>query len=433
MEVQNKNSDSDSSKNLFQVYWRTFLSLGGLFACVYYGLAIYKDYPGVSYILLIIAFLTFVVVTWLFLKNKFANSITKKYTDKIKQLEDELSKQSNVPIKKANSKIKIAILLPLHSEDEIVQQDVELILEGFGNTLQKIRNHIDKIEIIYFDHKNNIETAKEIVNEGLDNGIQYFIATMSIVCEKLSKEFPEIIKRKDKKAILLCTVAASPKVVTTRNQVYRFFVNAEEEAKFLVDKLKDDFKTVTMIHFDTVYSKTATKKFNELWNLQGNSHKCDAGVVIKKAEIRNIKNELSIRENVLKLKDKDLIFVVAYCTAYQSIFLALKELGVKSTIVTTSTFAMKKVEDAKQTLLQNFSWVTCYPKKKNDELFYGDAANYFAFASLYRLITVIFHKNYSIEKFDDKWKATDNPDKLVFTPSEDSHIELVLDSTHKKV
>ena len=127
-----------------------------------------------------------------------------------------------------------------------------------------------------------------------------------------------------------------------------------------------------------------------------------------------------------------MIFVVAYCTAYQEIFLALKNLGVKSTIVTTSTFALKKVEDAKKMLLDNFSWVTCYPKKKNDELFYGDAANYFAFASLYRLISVIFHDNYSIDKFDEKWKAMDNPDKLVFTPSEDSKITLVLDTTHKK-
>jgi hypothetical protein len=38
----------------------------------------------------------------------------------------------NLFANKKSTRIKIAILLPLHNEDEIIQQDVELMLEDFG-------------------------------------------------------------------------------------------------------------------------------------------------------------------------------------------------------------------------------------------------------------------------------------------------------------
>ncbi len=425
--------DNNTGSGLASIFWKMLGFIATIMGISYAATLIIK-YTSPYFWITEFSIIGLVILIWsIIIFRKYAtNKLKGEYQHRIDELETalEMAKSPILPPTK-NTKIRIAVLLPLHDADKIVEQDVELILEGFGNAFSKVRDKMDKFELIFLDHKNKFEIGKKLVENELKNGCQYFICTMSVVCEPLSKVFSELLATENKKAILLCTVAASPNVKTVTNQVYRFFVNAEEEAKFLVDHLKHEGKTASMIHFDTIYSQITSEKFKENWDKVSTDHKCEEGIEIQEKDYGNISRELNLTHNKKKLEGKDIIFVVAYCTAYQDIFLTLKNLGIQSTIVTTSTFSFKKFDDAKKTLLDNFKWVTCYPLKK-DGKFYGDAANYFAFASLYRLVTVVFQDGYSIENFDEKWKSIKVPTKLDFIPAEDSKIKLELDTTHKK-
>ncbi len=278
--------------------------------------------------------------------------------------------------RKREKRHRIAILLPLTSDKPYVHQDVELILEGFGNALPKLRSHIDRRDIQFYDHHDQLREAEKIVKQALDEGVEYFVVTMSRVCDGLSKSFPKIVaQKKNRKAVLICTVAASPDIECKQGMVYRFFVNAHNEADHLVENLPIDFKKAAMIRFVTPYGQFVTDRFREKWANSGAGRECADPVILKEEEWPKIQREIGLPSNLTKLQGKDIILVVAYCTAYQDILLALKNNGITATIVTTSTFSFKKMDDAKKIMLANFSWVSCIPKMR-DEAFYGDVANY---------------------------------------------------------
>lgn len=152
---------------------------------------------------------------------------------------------------------RIAILLPLTNDDPYVKQDVQLTLEGFGNALPKLGRMLPTHDLQFYDHQNSPTVAHDLVARLLQEGYQYIIATMSPVCVPLSKSFPLLVKEKSPVgAILICTVAASPKVETAPNSTYRFFVNADQEAAALVQYLKHDRRTAAVIRFtDSTYGE----------------------------------------------------------------------------------------------------------------------------------------------------------------------------------
>ena len=423
-------NDNNSNKSFLNALLRWAGVVGLVLSVTYYGYKLQQEMRPVIWITMfsLIGVIIIVLVSSFF-RQKTIGQIRKGYEEeleKLRQVNQSLGDNGRgMPIR-----TRISILLPLHGQNEIVAKDIELILQGFGDALKKIGEDIDNYEIIFFDHEKKYQKAKDIVSSEIDRGTQYFIVTHSEVCVELSKEFPRMLEQKHKQAILLCTVAASPKIVCARDKVYRFFINAEEEVKFLVNHLKSEFKTATMIHFENHYSDIASSMFRELWIKGNDGHTCDEGTPIKKNQLGKIKDELRLEDNVSRLSNKDIIFVACYCTAYQEIFKTLRDLGVKSTIVTTSTFSFKEFSEPEEILRKHFDWITCYPQKKGKP-FYGDVASYFAFASLYRLTAIINQPEYSIEKFDAIWRKLHVPDKLVFTLTEDPEVKLFI-SYHSK-
>lgn len=188
-----------------------------------------------------------------------------------------------------------------------------------------------------------------------------------------------------------------------------------------------------MIHYGTPYGNSVTERFAERWPKSKLGRECSAQIVLKEQEWTKIKRELGQPTNVAKLKGKDTLLVVAYCTAYQDILLALMDNGIDATIVTTSTFSFKKMDEPKKTMLDHFKWISCIPIMR-DQPFYGDVANYFAFATLFRLGLVIFEDGYEIGQFHKHWQAVVRPERLEGSIKsgkwEDPDILLTLDMTH---
>ncbi|MBK7103330.1 MAG: hypothetical protein IPH63_16310 [Flavobacteriales bacterium] len=79
--------------------------------------------------------------------------------------------------------------------------------------------------------------------------------------------------------------------------VYRFFVNAHNEADHLVENLPIDFKKAAMIRFVTPYGQFVTDRFREKWANSGAGRECADPVILKEEEWPKIQREIGLPSN----------------------------------------------------------------------------------------------------------------------------------------
>lgn len=193
-----------------------------------------------------------------------------------------------------NYKKNIAVLLPLSTDDAHFKREVENAITGIGNALKHSRKYLERVDIRYFDHRNDPRVATRVIKNELINGTCHFVCTMSVVCDDLVDPtkptyFNSIISEALKsehgdqeahdRAILVCTLAASESANFNRN-IYRLFVQTDHEARELVSKAinrclglttkKDKPKmNVCVMHSENdyhVYLKQMSDKVTELLN-----------------------------------------------------------------------------------------------------------------------------------------------------------------------
>ena len=163
--------DNNTGSGLASIFWKMLGFIATIMGISYAATLIIK-YTSPYFWITEFSIIGLVILIWsIIIFRKYAtNKLKGEYQHRIDELETalEMAKSPILPPTK-NTKIRIAVLLPLHDADKIVEQDVELILEGFGNAFSKVRDKMDKFELIFLDHKNKFEIGKKLVENELKN------------------------------------------------------------------------------------------------------------------------------------------------------------------------------------------------------------------------------------------------------------------------
>lgn len=400
-----------------------------------------------------------------------------KLVDKSEML-SELNRIVNEKIRRITgesyeSKRRIAILLPLSTgNDDHYREEMEYAFVGFGKGFKKVFHKLDKFEIIYLNHANNIEATSKLILNEMRRGTQYFICTMSNVCQELTnpenskyyfdnliKEFSDKSGDKEWKAILLCTIASSSAIKCKNNLIYRFFISAFKETDEIVNRLhelllKDSSsnsnntsennssqnnkdKRLVIIYNDIEehsYTKEAVERYESEWKAK---YSYPVTRIAIKREISDkiddleftIKSELTSHKDLLEAanaiviitfgnnfnkiitqwlsNNKEYIKLKNKIVVFPSVFSGLSTIIENGNLECHDSIKKLIVSVQKEQPRNESSHYGIYysiPKKENSEKkFYGTVAEYFAMASIYRLISVAskindlseFHKNWS--------------------------------------
>lgn len=320
-----------------------------------------------------------------------------------------------------DKRIRIAILLPLNHDNDFVREDAELQLQGFGNALPESREKLNSFDLKFLDHKSNANIAKDLIIEELKSGTKYFLNTMSSVSIELTKEFPELDKKYGNgEAILVCTVAGSNEITTSKNKIYRFYINLEDEIQTLIDNIDDSKNKASVIYFNSSpYAENCANSFIKLWNeKKGRAHNIskDHNTIELKVNRRSqIDNKIRSKRRIVE--DRDVIFIVGYGQTYLDILESLKDINGKALIVTTSTFSFKMWEDKVTDILNGFNWLSCKPSLKDDEYFKDDTdvVTYFSMNTLERFMEVVLNTKQTMQSdFHTVWSKSTIPSKLCY-------------------
>lgn len=312
-----------------------------------------------------------------------------------------------------NSKARIAILLPLSCPDGYENEDLKLMIEGFGKGLRDFtsRKHeelSETYELVFIDNK-VYKSAIEKVTEELDFGTKYFISTMSKFSLKFSEEFKEI--KGD--AILINTISGSSLIKEETNTIYNFYPTSKYEIEMLIDDaIKNELKKPFIYCFSSKFTEECRDTFVENWNKKNTDE-----YEIKEEENSfdfanssdiNFKHPAFYNDTV---ENADSIYIFGYGSSFYDIIRELRTNyeGIKSkAIYTISTFKYRDWKDEEKQILNDMNITTIRPCLQNEEFSTEqDVVEYFAEQTLDRLLNTLELMNSKTwMKFDKAWKKS---------------------------
>jgi LppC putative lipoprotein len=305
------------------------------------------------------------------------------------------------PIIQIPIRTRVAIMLPLKSDDKSVKEDVKAQLEGFTQVLMKEPDITHNFDFHFYNHHADFDhNVKAFIQRELDKGTNYFICTMGQVCVGLSKHFIELVdqnKNKTNSPILICTIAASNEVQTQKNKVYQFYIQANDDVHKLVEKAKlIGLKEAICIGIDSSYGRSIDNAITTLWT-QPLSKKSALISVKKDANVQSFINSMAAH-----IKQHDAIFVAAYGDALKDIIRGLKGINLPTTskIFITSTINVKTWQ---KDILSDLMALQCYYSKPTIPHFQNDIIADFVCQTILRLKQSLENPKDKTKTFDDQW------------------------------
>jgi len=345
----------------------------------------------------------------------------------------------NLALKK-NKKERIVLLAPINPDiKNDAYDDGERQALGLIDYLSKHNEIAGKYNFVIRNHGlnyGNNKGAEDIVIEELENGTKYFISTMSSVCNPLSENFNNLVKKNYKnidedKPILISTVASSPTIANYLNDtnIFRFYIRSNEESDVLANEIHkiNLFNNATAIAVNDEYGKGAVSRFKEQWTKLG--HTFNDGIYIDiKSEYKSVKQ--NIEENIKNRYNKnnrEIIFIANYGGGLDKIIKSIYELKMNPIIVATSTLSIKEWQEPIKEALDSLRWITCVPKLKNSggKSYEGDVVEDFVYFTLDRLVSVIEKSKKTGRPFEEVWHTLYEPKRIDYIIEDgDSKIKL---------
>ncbi|MCP4584262.1 MAG: hypothetical protein GY839_21830 [candidate division Zixibacteria bacterium] len=325
---------------------------------------------------------------------------------------------------------RIALLLPLSSEDENVREDAKHQFLGLMDFLHKEDFDVD---VVVRSHKLETSKISEIVKQEMRDGTLYFITTMSSVAEPLAKQWDILCQENSEKGecYLIASVASAPGISKHSKNVYRFYVRSEEEGRLLagtaVAEWKDILSAIT-ICVDDHYGDGAAEKFKDFWEDTRRT-------VTKQVKLSSLKNT---KENRLKKltnlkfmseEDRQCIFIANYGGGMAETIQGLKDIYPRPKLLTTSTFSIDSWRNKiPSEYLEEFDWITVQPRYKANKENYLDVVRDFTYFTLLRVAYVIMKQKENGHDFNTQWLlAHAMPADLRFELTEEGDAEIKLD------
>jgi len=342
------------------------------------------------------------------------------------------------------AKTEIVLILGLSDANNFDEKNFTTeILHNYGTSeihalaqyLKTTPGHGNNYDFQLVDHKMKYskQLEEEIVHY-LKKGVRYFVCTTSPIAVPLSANFRSLVEKAGAEAnnpILICTNAASPKIQTKTNSIYRFYPRSQEEASVLTEKgIELGLKKAVYIAADSEYGKGAVELFTDEWNKKG-------GTVLQGLYLDPV---LSKKNIVLKitnsnlLKDKpDVIFIANYNKGLIGTIEAIDRFPDDIVILATTDLSVKFTQVTIQDILKRKTWFTSVPDMKTrDEYINFDIYTAFLAMTISKLThTIETLEDDSAQDFHETWTATNFPPTLNFDyyKQGDFVIEMRVDST----
>lgn len=338
--------------------------------------------------------------------------------------------------KKEDTRIRIAILLPLSSSEnkEYVKGDVLLQLCGFSKVYYDRDNLSNEIDFRILDHKDKYEAAVKILETEFSNGTKYFITTMSKVSDKLAKFVNDTFKDKEK-PILISTVTGSKTITEKLNgkNIFRFYIRVTEEVDILLQEAKSN-SSVGLVIVPSDYGWTARDLFIEKWNkppiFKGQAElSADKDCICLPKDLAGKSLKYYIEKDIKKLNGKEVILIALYGNAIYDTIKIIDELSLNpKLLLLTSTFYYNNTHSDTKDILNKYIWKSCVPKLANDsELFNEEVVKDFTYRTIDRLCKVIRDlkmKNKGKKDFRELWYEYRPRDLIINPDGNDERIEL---------
>ena len=306
---------------------------------------------------------------------------------------------------------------------------------ALGHYLKTTPGNGNSYDFQLVDHKMKYskELEEKIVHY-LKKGVRYFVCTTSPIAVPLSENFGHLVEQagaEDNNPILICTNAASPKIQTKTNHIYRFYLRSEEEAAVLTEKgIELGLKKAVYIAVDNEYGKGAVASFNEEWNKKG-------GTVLQGLLLdpvlskKNVVHKIA-KSNLLEYKP-DVIFIANNNKGLIGTIEAINEFPDDIVILATTGLSVKFTQVPIQNILRRKTWFTSVPDMKtNDEYVNFDIYTAFLAMTIGKLThTIEALQNNSDKDFHEAWTSTNFPPTLNFDyyRQGDFIIDMRVDST----
>lgn len=239
-------------------------------------------------------------------------------------------------------------------------------IAALGHYLKTAPEHGNDYDFQLIDHRMQYsrELESQIVHY-LRQGARYFICTTSAIAVPLSENFRRLVEEagaEDNKPVLICTNAASPKIRTRTNQVYRFYIRSQEEPQVLTDKGSElGLQKAVFIAVDSEYGKGAVEAFREQWRKQGGT--VAQGLFLDPVlSKKNIVQKI-IAGNLLQYQP-DVIFIANSNKGLVGSIEALDSFPDDIVILATADLSVKFTQVPIQDILRRKTWFTCVPDMK---------------------------------------------------------------------
>lgn len=362
-----------------------------------------------------------------------------------------------------NYKRNISILLPLSSSEKHFEREVENSLIGVGNALKHSKKYLEKVDIRFFDHKNDPKLAAKIIKDELRRGTKHFISTMSVVCDDLvdskkSTYFNRLVKdvlsnneedfEEKKNAILVCTMAAS-ETTNFNDNLYRFFVQTDHEARELVakcfrnlptnnDKVEEEKKeiNVAVIHSTKHYHVYLGQLSDKIYKLIKNGYHASTNSKIKELKLLECTQDAStfISCNKAYLESADVVFLLVEYDLNErliELFIDNKLFKENAILATSSLYPgiLKSTHDLKHKALPeklkeidvNLVFVKPMRKHKTIDIdFYGDMSEFCMSVVVRKMINILNEPGYTVPNFHRLWVEKDIPSTILISYDENN-------------
>ena len=349
-----------------------------------------------NYIVFGITALIFIVLLiWLFRKRKQIEKKNIKYliVSAVALLSLTIGILS-LPYFREKQKIRVAVLLPF-SGGSALAEDGAAQLKGIFRFIGSDdgQKYNDEVEYVFLDHKNKAEIAKSLIEtEITKKGTRYFFSTMSSVNSKIAEYFKD--EKFKNNPILVCGVTSFPKIATSPNAVYRYYVRSADEAPVLAEEAKNDgIKYIVPIIVDDNYGEGSLEAFKN--NFLASSH--SNNTIADAIKYSNGTKKEDIKDKIQKNKaNKDLfnndkfgILIAHYGSGIDDIISSLAELDIlrrqNPILYVTSTLHSKNWSTPIKPILDTIPHYIAMPKYDSPLDMYEEDVedfSYFAFKKM---------------------------------------------------
>jgi hypothetical protein len=318
-----------------------------------------------------------------------------------------------IVIPQHNSKSRIALLVPISCKEDYENEDLKLMMEGFGEGISDFvfktnKQLTETYEFVFIDN-NNYDRALKEVEEEIKLGTKYFLSTLSSFSTQFTEQFLQI----SKDTVLINTISGTTSISELKNRVYNFYPTSEDEIDAIIDcieikKLNNPF----IYNFNSIYTRECRDYFIKKWN----HDKLKSDHISQEENSYEFINRSSfdtthpdfIDEGVIK---SEIVLIFGYGNSFYDLVNVLKNKCTnfdKKVICTISTFKYRDWKNEEVTTLKNLNVVTVRPKMKKSKFKTDkDVVKYFSEQSLDRLLNSLekLNKDEKID-FDKAWELS---------------------------